>query len=215
MLRGIDVSHWDGDIDWALVKQSGQVDFAYIKCTDVNMYTGIPYVDDKYDQNVTGARSVGILTGAFHYYQPGASPLLQAEFFSDHCDCLELPPVVDVEEKYKAVRGATFGNNLFIMLTEVATRTVASPVVYASPGYLNYYLYPTPSWTHNYRMWAASWSLGSEPTLASGWYWWWMWQWSCKGKVRGIVKPNGQLGDVDLNRFERPREELTRVQWTP
>ena len=58
---GIDVSAWQGDIDWNAVKASG-VQFAFIKCGGT-----IYGFDDKFAQNMAGAQAVGIKTGVYIY----------------------------------------------------------------------------------------------------------------------------------------------------
>ena len=59
MIPGIDVSHYQGTIDWAKVKASG-VQFAYIKATQ-----GASFVDPKLAENVEGAASVEIPIGLY------------------------------------------------------------------------------------------------------------------------------------------------------
>ena len=62
MIPGIDVSHYQGTIDWAKVKASG-VQFAYIKATQ-----GASFVDPKLAENVEGAASVEIPIGLYHVF---------------------------------------------------------------------------------------------------------------------------------------------------
>ena len=64
---GIDVSHWQGRIDWQQVADAG-IDFAIIKATD-----GMDQVDPWYLRNRDRAQQVGILTTAYHFARPGLS----------------------------------------------------------------------------------------------------------------------------------------------
>jgi GH25 family lysozyme M1 (1,4-beta-N-acetylmuramidase) len=64
MLKGIDVSHWDGKIDWAQVKNAG-VGFAYIKATE-----GTNFVDSQFAHNLAGAKDVGLPFGLYHFLRP-------------------------------------------------------------------------------------------------------------------------------------------------
>ena len=61
--RGIDVSHWQGDIDWAAVAKSG-IKFAILKCggSDKGFYK-----DSYFDRNYDGATTAGLLVGAYYY----------------------------------------------------------------------------------------------------------------------------------------------------
>jgi GH25 family lysozyme M1 (1,4-beta-N-acetylmuramidase) len=62
-IKGIDVSHWQGTIDWDKVKAAG-IKFAIIKAggSDAGFYT-----DSKWEANYTGAKSAGIPIGAYYF----------------------------------------------------------------------------------------------------------------------------------------------------
>jgi lysozyme len=91
--QGIDVSHYQGRIDWPLLPAQG-VRFAYIKASE-----GEQYRDSRFLENWRGAGSAGIARGAYHYFsfcRPGAA---QAVNFIAAVPAGQpmLPPVVDVE----------------------------------------------------------------------------------------------------------------------
>ncbi|HET9690667.1 MAG TPA: GH25 family lysozyme, partial [Acidimicrobiales bacterium] len=94
---GIDVSNWQGQIDWGAVAAQG-VRFAYIKATEATTYT-----DPRYGANSSGASAAGLLHGAYHFAVPNASSgTAQADFFVDHggtwaADGRTLPPALDIE----------------------------------------------------------------------------------------------------------------------
>jgi lysozyme len=92
-LRGIDVSHHQGRIDWRRVA-ADDVAFAIIKATE-----GGDHVDDAFAENLRGARAAGLAVGAYHFFtfcRPGAD---QAKNFISQVPLGEqlLPPVVDIE----------------------------------------------------------------------------------------------------------------------
>jgi lysozyme len=62
-IKGIDVSHWQGTIDWGKVKAAG-IKFAIIKAggSDAGFYT-----DSKWEENYTGAKAAGIPIGAYYF----------------------------------------------------------------------------------------------------------------------------------------------------
>lgn len=62
-IKGIDVSHWQGTIDWAKVKKAG-IEFAIIKAggSDAGFYT-----DSKWEANYKGAKTAGIPIGAYYF----------------------------------------------------------------------------------------------------------------------------------------------------
>src|SRR5690349_18650218 len=92
-VRGVDVSAYQGRIDWPTLAAQ-DVDFAYIKATE-----GSGFVDERFEDNLRGAREAGLLVGAYHFFSfesPGRS---QAEriFATVPADGDLLPVAVDVE----------------------------------------------------------------------------------------------------------------------
>ncbi|WP_227011760.1 glycoside hydrolase family 25 protein [Paenibacillus lutimineralis] len=69
--QGIDVSHWNGVIDWSKVAASG-ISFAFIKATQNS-------VDKRFLENVKGAKTAGLLIGAYHYMDDSVSTVDQAK----------------------------------------------------------------------------------------------------------------------------------------
>src|ERR1700677_3355012 len=92
---GIDVSHYQGDIDWHAVAASG-VKFAYIKATE-----GAAYIDPSFAQNVVGAQAAGVLVGVYHFLTAG-DWLAQASNFLETARAQLsgpiLPSALDIEE---------------------------------------------------------------------------------------------------------------------
>jgi lysozyme len=92
-VRGVDVSHHQGRIDWPAVRGAGLA-FAFIKASE-----GVDHLDPEFRRNWAGARAAGVTRGAYHFFtfcSPGAA---QAEHFASAVggDFGELPPVADVE----------------------------------------------------------------------------------------------------------------------
>lgn len=92
-IKGIDVSKFQGEVDWATVRASG-VDFAYIKATE-----GGDRVDDRFAQNWRGARAAGMPRGAYHFYYFCRTGAEQARWFIENVpvDPQALPVVLDME----------------------------------------------------------------------------------------------------------------------
>ena len=74
---GIDVSHWDAGIDWPKVRATGQR-FVFAKATE-----GIVYKDDTFKDNWFGAKSAGLLRGAYHFFRCNVDAKKQADYFID------------------------------------------------------------------------------------------------------------------------------------
>ncbi len=68
MIHGIDVSKWQGDIDWTKVKSAGY-DFAFIRCGYRGYETGALATDDKFEENIVGAKESGLMVGVYFFSQ--------------------------------------------------------------------------------------------------------------------------------------------------
>lgn len=93
-VKGLDVSHYQGDIDWTEVGKENEYHFVYIKATEGN-----DFIDNKFAFNWKGARMQGILTGAYHFFSMRSSAEEQAMNFISVVPKEEnsLPPVIDIE----------------------------------------------------------------------------------------------------------------------
>ncbi|GLY71719.1 lysozyme [Amycolatopsis taiwanensis] len=94
---GLDVSHYQGVIDWAAVAAGG-AKFAYMKASE-----GTTYLDPTFNSNYAGSATAGLVRGAYHFALPDVSSgAAQAMFFLAHgggwvADGRTLPPVLDIE----------------------------------------------------------------------------------------------------------------------
>jgi GH25 family lysozyme M1 (1,4-beta-N-acetylmuramidase)/LysM repeat protein len=198
---GIDVSHWNGNVDWKLVRGDG-IRFAFIKATE-----GDSYEDDTFPPNWKGAKSVGMLRGAYHFFHPNIDAKKQADVFVNYVkksgDLGELPPALDLEA------GDGQPNHVIISrakiwLDRVEAELGERPLIYSSPGFLKFQFSELgggpPAWTKDYDLWIANY----EPALwlPPGWSSWKFWQHSKTGVVNGITEL------VDLDWFNGTLDEL-------
>lgn len=92
-VQGVDVSHYQGNIDWDVLYSQG-IDFAYIKATE-----GSSHVDTKFDINWENASKTEMKIGAYHFFSFDSEGKTQAQNYIEIVGNLEgkLIPVVDVE----------------------------------------------------------------------------------------------------------------------
>ena len=92
-VRGVDVSHYQGNIDWETLAGAG-IKFAYVKATE-----GSSSTDECFEANWNGALKSGLRVGAYHFFSLDSGGAVQAENFCKTVPSVEgmLPPVVDVE----------------------------------------------------------------------------------------------------------------------
>ena len=97
-IHGIDISKYQGEIDWLSVRRSG-VSFAYIKATE-----GGDHLDEKFMDNWRGAARGGVPRGAYHFYYFCRTAAEQARWFIQNVprDRTALPPVLDIEWNHQS-----------------------------------------------------------------------------------------------------------------
>lgn len=193
-LRGIDVSHHQGVIDWRKVVED-DVSFAIIKATE-----GGDHVDPEFLGNFLVARRLGLAVGAYHFFTLCRSGAEQAVNFIRTVpkDQPQLPPVVDIEFSGNCdarPTPETFAAELNVFIEKVEA-TFGQPVmIYLIGDALEAYGTVVP----DRRQWVRSlaWHPGHED--------WTVWQYHNMGRVDGIE------GDVDLNVLQGGPEALAAL----
>lgn len=190
---GIDVSKWNGDIDWDRVKDAG-VEFAIIRAGYRGSVTGSLVEDPRFVANIRGAAASGIPVGVYFFTQAvneveaveEASVVLQLirEYNLDY------PVFIDTEGAGGNGRADGLDPETRTLVCEAFCRTIANAGytagVYASRNWYNNNLYTQK--LENYCIWLAEYR--SVP-LYQGYYQ--MWQYTSKGQIDGIS------GNVDMN----------------
>ena len=139
-VRGVDVSHYQGDIDWKVLSGEG-IDFAFIKATE-----GSAFIDDKFSYNFTEAQKCDIAVGAYHFFSVDSAGKEQAQNFTETVNAHNgmLPPVIDIEfygaYAYAPKEKAAVKSELSAMITELEAHYGLSPILYATEEAYEYYL---------------------------------------------------------------------------
>lgn len=190
-VRGIDVSHHQGAIDWAQAQGAG-VSFAFIKATE-----GVDFRDRRFAENWGRARATGLITGAYHFFTFCSPGLPQAENFLAVAPRDEpgLPLAVDVE--FTGNCGAwqsleDIRRELIAFVAHVQVQTGQPPLLYTTEDVRRELV---PAELHRHWYWIRN--LWGEPSNGINWQ---FWQYSDTGRVPGI------RGPVDLNVFVGPIE---------
>lgn len=153
-VKGIDVSHYQGDIDWKEVEEKMDITFAFIKATE-----GSSYVDEMFSKNWEEASKTKIYIGAYHFFSFDSSGEKQAEHFIKTVKPLDdmLPPVVDVEyygDKEDNPPPVTdVRDELDDFLDKLEEHYGYKPIIYSTMSvyekYLNEYYNAYPIWIRN------------------------------------------------------------------
>jgi lysozyme len=197
-IHGIDVSKWQGQIDWASVREAG-TQFAYIKATE-----GGDHVDERFYENWHGARRAGIPRGAYHFVYWCRPAHEQAAWFKKNvpADPEALPPVLDLEWNghsrtcAKTLPREAALEKIRVMLQEMEAHTGKRPIIYTDITFHKDVLEgELPDYPHWVR------SVAAEPEERYADRKWMMWQYTTTGRVPGIK------GDVDRNAFYGSKAE--------
>lgn len=185
---GIDVSHYQGEIDWALVASDTCIQFVYVKATE-----GSTHVDTFYHRNMSGAKEVGLHVGSYHFLTSTSSVHRQFNHFKAHMSQhpQDLLPMVDVE--WAGVKGWSkqqLQDSLAVFLWLVKQHYGRYPLLYADSRFYNAHLSPR---FDKLPLFIARYS--EEAPIVKGAHRHFIWQRDQYGWVDGI---NHQ---VDLNAF--------------
>jgi len=174
---GIDVSHYQGLINWQMVKTDKNASYVYIKATE-----GSGYVDDYYLRNLRGAKEAGIPVGVYHFFIPSASAMTQMRNFSDNVDPRQhdLAPIVDVEKRGRGSLTQFLGR-LRMFLEQIEKAYGVQPIIYTGQNFYNNYLAGS---FLKYRFMIAKYQ--EEPPMLVDNAKVVMWQFTSQGHVNGI-----------------------------
>jgi GH25 family lysozyme M1 (1,4-beta-N-acetylmuramidase) len=194
---GIDISRWNGLVDFARVRQSGKR-FVIAKATEGRLYT-----DDAYARNRAGAMAAGLAFTAYHFAHPDPSAgdaTREADHFITVASLRHgmLVPALDLESG-QVLGTAALQTWVKTWLRRVNVRLGVKPIIYTTPGFWQSYMGNTRWFADNgYQVvWVAHWDAQTPATPASNWsgHAWTFWQYSSCGTVPGVS------GCVDLDRF--------------
>jgi GH25 family lysozyme M1 (1,4-beta-N-acetylmuramidase) len=195
MIEGVDVSYYDGNVDWASVKASGR-QFAIARVSD-----GTGFMDPQFATNWSGIKAAGMVRGVYQFYRPEDDAVSQAKIVISAVGSIgagDLPPVLDVEVT-DGESNATVVDGITTWVSQIRSSLGVEPMIYASPGFWEG-LSGTSGLSNTYY-WDANWGV-SCPELASPWSSFKVWQYSDTGSVPGISD------QVDLDRFNGTEAQL-------
>ena len=198
-VHGIDISHYQGKIDWELLTHNREaqfpIHFIFLKATE-----GGDHGDDTFTQNFGQARKYGFIRGAYHYFIPKTDAHKQADFFIRTVQLAkgDLPPVLDVETTGKQ-SPQELKTAVKTWLDRVEAHYGVKPILYTSYKFKKRYL--SDSIFNAYPYWIAHYYVDSVRYEGK----WHFWQHTDVGTVPGIEE------EVDLNVFNGTMEELLEL----
>jgi lysozyme len=187
---GIDISHYQGTIDWEEMKETHHpIEFVIVRST-----MGIDGQDKTFETNFKQAKKSGYLTGAYHYYRPNEDATKQFENFSNtvNLDSGDLLPILDIEALGdSSLEYLRTGLNTWLELAE--EEFGSKPIIYTGRTFYSNYL---KGHIDDYPLWVASFS-GKHMLNNIDWV---MHQFTDEVRIKGInhkVDGNDFNGTID------------------
>jgi len=177
MLNGIDISKWQGKMDWAKAKAAG-VQFAIIRAGSIDNTTGVCYTDYEFEANVAGCKAQGIPYAFYWFFRPNHSVTKQAEYFltlaaGKYDDRMAIDLWCDIEVAGDAAKVEAFCE----LLCQKAVTGI-----YSNPNTIKYLLTGNKAGLVDFDLWLADWTPPADVPLP--WTEWAIWQYA--------VKPDGE-----------------------
>ena len=187
--QGMDVSRWQGDVDWTAARAAG-ARFAYVKATEGTSYTN-PYFKQQYN----GSYGAGMIRGAYHFALPDrSSGTAQADWFVGHgggwsADGRTLPPLLDLE--YNPYGSTCYGLTPKQMVSwvrsfssRVKTLTGRAPALYTTTSWWDQCTGSNSSFGTTNPLFVARYA-STVGTLPAGWTRYALWQYADSGVLPG------------------------------
>lgn len=204
-IQGIDVSGWQGQVDWGAVQRSGR-SFAFAKATE-----GTTFVDRTFAANRAGMGQAGlVLRGFYHFARPDRNTAAaEADNFLRTVGTLGPGEVAVLDLEVAPSPGV--GDWAAEWLARVHQATGRMPILYSYQSYL--YEIPTSRLTQ-YPLWVAAWGednglVPATQPRTDRWSRWTWWQYTSKARVPGVST------GVDANLFAGTATELAAYGGTP
>lgn len=196
-VHGVDVSRWQGDIDWEKLRTQG-ANFAYIKATD-----GGDHLDPMFKTNWRKAKEAGLKRGAYHFFYWCRTAGEQADWFIRNVprEANALPPVIDVEWngesscKKRPSRERVL-EKMQVFMDKLEKHYGQRPIIYTAP---DFYRDNLKGELLNYPFWLRS--VAAHPAKVYPGRKWVFWQYSGSGLSQGV---NGR---IDLNVFHGSEDQ--------
>lgn len=187
-IKGIDVSHWQGKIDWSKVAKDG-IKFAVIKCTQ-GSEDGSAIFDKRFIENVKGANANGITTHAYHYLVciSESDAVAEADWFIKNVKKADVKGYlfVDVEDKVLGSNKEVITKYINAFLNRLREKGFKKVGVYCNRNWYQNYIIPRK--VHGPVLWwVAAYNNRGAGVVCD------IWQHTSSGRVNGIN------GNVDMN----------------
>ncbi len=200
-VEGIDVSEFQGAVDWHAVHASGR-GFGIARIAD-----GTGHLDPTFGSNYAAMKAEGMIRGSYQFFRASQDPIAQADLVIATVGALQpgdLPPMLDVEVTDGQPNGV-IDAGIAAWVSHVQAALGRAPLVYTGPYFWGQIGAPSSQAT---SLVVADWGP-SCPLVPQSWPSWQFWQYADNGSVPGIS------GLVDLDRFNGSASALAALTGAP
>lgn len=200
---GIDVSHYQKDVNWLAVASSN-VQFAFAKATEGTT------VDDCFQKNWTGIQEAGLYRGAYHFGRPGSDPETQAALFASVVGPLgfrDLPPMLDLEaaDSHPAPYVLQWARTFIDKAEDLFGRQL---IVYTGQFWRGPLGNPNDAFFGERLLWLAAYVPEAKLAVPNSWSRWSLWQYSNgqfnnPATIAGVSPCDQNLFDGDVSDLEQ------------
>lgn len=200
-IHGIDISHYQGEIDWAALKNHAMIEKCPVRFVVIKATEGADILDERFNDNFYQAREYGFIRGAYHFWSTKSSAEAQANYFINNVtlETGDLPPVLDVEHKPKDYTDEQFRDSIVKWLEMIEFHYKAKPIIYTYFKFKKKYL--DEEIFNEYPYWIAHYYV--EKIQYDGE--WKFWQHTDCGRLPGIT------GYVDFDIYNGSYYDLKRL----
>lgn len=200
-IHGIDISHYQGIIDWRRLKANALVDGNPLRFVIIKGTEGSSRIDPNFIDNFERSREYGFIRGAYHFWTNSSSARSQAYHFLDkvRLEDGDLPPVLDIEHVPKDVSVQDFQTDVLTWLHIVEDKYHVKPIIYTYYKFKKKYL-SAPVFD-DYPYWIAHYYVDKIEYKGT----WKFWQHTDTGQLPGIK------GNVDLNVYNGTYYDLLQL----
>lgn len=197
-IRGVDVSSYQGEIDWGVLSEQG-IDFAFIKATE-----GSTYVDERFADNFMKVSETKLIIGAYHFFSFESSGESQADNFIKTVPKQKgmIAPVIDLEFYGQYTSTPKSVGDVVKELTSMADKLEEyygiKPMIYVTQK--SYRLYIKDTELEKYPLWIRN--VYFKPMFTSEWV---FWQYCDTEELEGY---NGDEEKIDMNVFYGNMDDL-------
>jgi lysozyme len=200
-IHGIDISHYQGTIDWNTLKNEALIKECPIRFIMIKATEGATQIDENFEDNFYQAREHGFTRGAYHFYSVHSTAADQAQHFLKHVKLEngDLPPVLDVEHKPKKQSDEEFKQSILEWLDIVEKHYGVKPIIYTYYKFKTQYL--ADKVFDQYPYWIAHYYVDSVEYKGP----WKFWQHTDVGRLPGIE------GNVDFDIYNGSFYDLRQM----